>query len=933
MTAAEQANSPTHKENLPPAPWSSEYDDIAQALDTNPNTGLSEQEAKNRLQQYGRNALEQKSRVSTWSVLYAQFKNLIVLLLAAAAGLSFAFTQWLEGISICIALAINVIIGFVTELKAMRSMEALQQMSETTARVMRDGSTMEIPSAELVPGDLVVLESGDLVAADMRLAEASRLRVNESALTGESMPVHKSTKPVEKDAPLAERTSMLYKGTALTLGSGKALVTATGMDTEIGRISELAEGAESEEPPLEKRLDKLGNRLFWIVLVVAAVVAGVGVISGMEPLLIVETAIALAVAAIPEGLPIVATIALARGMWRMAQRNALINRLSAVETLGTVTVLFSDKTGTLTENRMQLTTLSVQGNDAIQNVRADPGGVFQPDAEALQNAVENSLRVGVLCTNASLGNGKDTATGDPMEVALLEAGKASDMEQSKILDAMPEQKEVAFDPDQKMMATYHTSEEGDGFFIAVKGAPESVLEKVTSALGPDGPRELSEEDRQAWRQHNKDLAGEGLRVLALATHTVDSTDADPYANMTLVGLAGLMDPPREDVRDAINELQEDGIDIIMVTGDQPETARNVAMQLNLIPQDAGPEYLVPSQDLKSPADMSKDEYDRMLKAEIFTRVSPEQKLDLVGVYQKRGKITAMTGDGVNDAPALRKADIGIAMGKRGTQVAKEAADVVLKDDALSTIAMAVKQGRIIFENIRKFIVYLLSGNIGGIAIVSSAILAQAPLPLLPLQILYLNMIHDIFPALALGMGDSGDPSIIRKPRGSNEPILRKDHWVAVFVYGLLIAAAVLTAFFVGLRTMDLDDKTAATVAFLTLAFARTWHTFNMRDTGSNFFFNGVTTNPYVWGAIVIVLAMLSAAIYLPGLSTALKTVVPTLAEWQLILGCSLIPFVVAQGYKMVKGMVKSQRVNTDSQTQKAGAPTKETPASFIYKDM
>ncbi|QJT08493.1 cation-translocating P-type ATPase [Oceanidesulfovibrio marinus] len=896
---------PATKPDIPAKPWAAPYEDVARDLDTNIHSGLTDDEARRRLEQYGPNALETRSRTSAWAILYAQFKNLIVLLLAAAAALSFAFGQWLEGFSICIALAINVVIGFVTELKAVRSMESLQELSKTTARVLRGGVTKEISAADVVPGDIVVLESGDLMAADMRIVEASRLRANESALTGESMPVHKHADPVETDAPLAERFGMLYKGTALTLGSGRAIAVATGMDTEIGRISELAEQAESEQPPLEKRLDSLGNRLFWIVLVIAAVIAGVGYFARMDPLLIIETAIALAVAAIPEGLPIVATIALARGMWRMAKRNALINRLSAVETLGTVTVLFSDKTGTLTENRMRLTTLSVAGREDIASIKADNDGVFRPDAEALENTVRQAVLVGVLCNNASLGDGEGEVTGDPMEVALLEAGRDAGIRRPELLQSMEEHKEEAFDPELKMMATFHTREDGQGLVVAVKGAPESVLERVASVLGPDGPRALAEDDRDAWRNRNNELAAGGLRVLALAIRNVDSVDADPYEDMTLVGLAGLMDPPRDDVRHAVRELQEDGIDIIMVTGDQPETARTVAVSLGLIPEDAGPEYLMRSQDLKSPDELSDQERERVLKAEIFSRVSPEQKLDLVGAYQKRGRITAMTGDGVNDAPALRKADIGIAMGRRGTQVAKEAADVVLKDDALSTIAMAVKQGRIIFENIRKFIIYLLSGNIGGIAIVATAILAQAPLPLLPLQILYLNMIHDIFPALALGMGGSGDADKIRKPRGAEEPIVRRDHWAAIFVYGLLIAAAVLTAFFVSLRSMQVDDTTAATIAFLTLAFARTWHVFNMRDTGSRFFVNGVTQNPYIWGAIVIVLTMLSAAIFLPGLSTALHTVVPTLAQWQLILGCSLIPFVVVQMWKVGKKQTRS----------------------------
>ncbi len=889
-------------------------DDIVTALDTNLEHGLTRDEAHRRSQRHGPNALTAHRKKSAWRILVDQLENLIVLLLASAAALSFIFGQTLEGAAVCVALAVNVLIGFFTELKAVRSMEALQQMTQITARVLRDGAARDIPAREVVPGDVMLLESGDLVAADMRLVEANRLHANESALTGESLPVPKRVEPVEQEAPLAERPSMLYKGTALQLGSGKAVVVATGMRTELGRIAELAEAAESEEPPLEQRLDKLGERLFWVVIAVAAIVAGVGLNAGMELFLIIETAIALAVAAIPEGLPIVATIALARGMFRMAKRKALINRLSAVETLGTASVLFTDKTGTLTENAMTFTTCAIHCPRACAQVQLDDIADDKDAANAeTATLTRQVVETAALCVNASLPapdrEDDAQAVGDPMEIALLHAARRFGMERPAMLERLPEVREVAFDNTTKMMATIHDTQHAaqdeplppahhkGRHLFAVKGAPEAVIQAADFTMGPDGVESLDEEGREAWRTANTELAADGLRVIAVAARYDDDPQAEPYRGLTLLALVGLMDPPRKEVYQAIAALEDQGVEIVMVTGDQPATAMAVGKALGLVDEDHADTLLVQSREIAPPEELDDAGRRHLLQARIFTRVTPEQKLDLVALYQQDGSVCAMTGDGVNDAPALRKADIGVAMGKRGSQVAKEAADVVLQDDSLATVAMAVKQGRIIFENIRKFIIYLLSGNIGGIVIVSAAILAAAPLPLLPLQILYINMIHDIFPALALGMGAHGDPSVIARPRSSDEPIVTRQHWVAILGYGLLLAGAVLLAFFLSLNRYGLSDDGAATVAFLTLAFARTWHVFNMREADSHVVFNPITLNPYVWGAMAICLVMLMAAIFIPGLATVLRVVPPTPTMWGLILGCSVIPLVAGQAVK------------------------------------
>jgi P-type Ca2+ transporter type 2C len=888
-------------------PWAVDFKEVLSVLGVDPDKGLSDGEVKKRRERHGPNRLRKAAKKSALTILIDQFKSPIVLLLLLAAILSFSFGEWMQGLAIVVVIMVNGAIGFFTELNAVRSMEALQQMSRVKAKVRRKGQVEKIPAEDLVPGDVVVVEAGDIVSADIRLFEANKMQVDESALTGESVPVSKHTDPTEEDVSLAARTNMLFKGTSLTGGSGHGVVVNTGMETELGKISQLAEeAAEEEETPLEKRLNRLGHRLIWVTLAVALLVLISGLIAGKELLLLIETSIALAVAAIPEGLPIVATIALARGMWRMAGLNAVVNRLSAVETLGSTNVIFTDKTGTLTENRMTIERFALPSEKGIEEIVVKGGNNEEEGFYVEEKKVKPSehevlrhmLQTIVLCNNANLARespedgGK--AVGDPLEVALLIAGLKAGIKRDSLLEELPEEREEAFDPETKMMATYHKA---DGRYrVAVKGSPEAVIDACTSMGSRETNSDMAEEARKSWLEWNDRLAEEGLRVLAAAEKEADSPDVEPYENLTCLGLIGLLDPPRQDVKSAIDECQAAGIKAVMVTGDQLLTAKNIGLTVGLV--DDPKAEVIHGADIREPEDLSREDRERFLKSPIFCRVSPKQKLDLIGLHQSNGSIVAMTGDGVNDAPALKKANIGVAMGKRGTQVAQEAADMVLKDDAFRTIVVAVEQGRAIFDNIRKFILYLLSGNVAEIMVVGFAILAGAPLPILPLQILYLNMLGDVFPALALGLGKGDLSKMKRPPRETKEPILTRGHWIAIGGYGFLISAMVLTAFALAFTWLEAEESMAVTISFLTLAFARLWHTFNMRDRGTAFFRNEVTRNPFVWAALALCAGLLVLAIYLPGLSSVLSLEPPGVKGWLLILGMSLVPWLGGQILKI-----------------------------------
>jgi Ca2+-transporting ATPase len=874
-------------------PWTGDTDRIIESLEVDPEQGLSTEEAKRRLEEYGPNRIAASRRRSAREIFFDQIKNLIVVLLMVAAAAAFAFGQGLEGVAIVIALLINVLVGFFTELRAVRSMEALEKMSEITANVLRDGETVTVPAPQVVPGDVAPLDGGDVAPADMRLIEANSLKTDESALTGESVPVSKKVGDIEEDAPLAERWNMVFKGTGVTDGTGRAVVVSTGMETELGRISRMAQEAEEEESPLEKRLEDLGKDLVWITLAIAAAVAVIGWFRGQHPLLILETSIALAVAAIPEGLPVVATIALARGLFRMAKRNAVINRLSAVETLGATNVIFTDKTGTLTKNRMDVNTLILPQGDAAREIEFT-GEEISGDVRE-DDLLGRALYSMVLCNNADLSEDPGTrGVGDPMELALLEAGRKAGLRREELLEDMPEVREVAFDAETKMMATFHES--GDGYLVAVKGAPESVIEACAKIATPDGEREMADADKERWYEKNRETAERGLRLLALAGRRAGGAEEDPYEGMIFFGMVGMYDPPAEGVEEAVRELHKAGLKIVMVTGDHPDTARGIGGAIGLR-LERGRDVMT-YRDLKGLDGMDCDDREDVCTTSIFARVTPKQKLDLIDLFKSDGRIVAMTGDGVNDAPALKKADIGVAMGLRGTQVAREASDMILKDDEFSSIAAAVEEGRAIFDNIRKFIIFLLSGNVGEIMIVAAALMIGWGLPLLPLQILYLNMLGDVFPALALGLGEGGPEIMKRPPRDPAEPIMARTHWILTVVYGAVIAVVVLAAFKLAGPVLGAGSGEAVSTSFLTLSFARIWHTFNMRDTNSGLIDNGVVRNKYVWGAVALCVALLVLAVYASPLAYALDIVQPGADGWAFILGMSLVPFILVQGAKI-----------------------------------
>jgi len=616
----------------------------------------------------------------------------------------------------------------------------------------------------------------------------------------------------------------------------------------------------------------------------------------------IETAIALAVAAIPEGLPIVATLALARGMMRMARRNAMVNHLAAVETLGGVSVICTDKTGTLTENKMTVTDI-IFSDKHVKIGRIDDQGRAefsiegQPIDPAQNQRLIKALQVGVLCNNASLDNRRANSTegvGDPLEVAFLVAARKASIDYDELNKQFPEEREDAFDSDTRKMATFNQS--GDIYWVAVKGAPEAVLDDAAWVAGENGREQMDDKQRAFWLQQNSELAQQGYRVLALATKEGESLESDPYRDLTFMGLACMEDPAREDVCQAIAACRSAGIQTVMITGDHPSTAASIAASIGLT--ETGQANAIVGKDIKTFETMSETDRETYRQTPVFARVSPRQKLDLIAVHQQTGAVVAMTGDGVNDAPALKKADIGIAMGQRGTQVAQEAADMVLKDDAFSTIVVAVEQGRIIFENIRKFVVYLLSCNISEVMIVFAASVVNAPMPILPLQILFLNLVTDVFPALALGVG-KGDPAIMQAwPRSPDEPILPRSYWLSIFGYGMSITFSVLLAFALAYKMLGLDESQAVTVSFLTLAFAQLWHIFNMRDRNTSLLSNDITRNPYVWGALGLCVVLLILSVYLPPMAGILKLVNPGFGGWLLVLAASSFACLIGQLLKL-----------------------------------
>jgi Ca2+-transporting ATPase len=911
--------------------WALSPEHVLEALETDAEVGLSADAVRRRRLHYGPNRLRETLRRGAWRMLWDQLASPIVALLGAAALVALAFDEQLEAVAIGAVLVLNTAIGFLTERRAIRSMEALRELGRVNATVRRSGAAAVVPAEELVPGDIVLLEAGDVLTADLRLAAASRMQADESTLTGESVPVDKSIEACPDEAPLPDRSSMLFKGTALTRGHGEGVVVATGMATELGGISQLVEQAEAEATPLETRLDRLGRRLILLTLAIAALVALSGIASGRDLYLSIEIALALAVAAVPEGLPIVATVALARGMWRMARRHALVEQLSAVETLGSTSVILADKTGTLTENRMAVAELALADGSIVAVAPENAGRArFTQDGVDLDldasPLLRSALRVGALCNNAALaGDGSENAAvGDPTELALLFAARAGGLEREALVEAAPQVAEVAFDSEAKRMATLHR--EPDALFVAIKGAPETVIPDCTRvATGERSQRELDAAGRAEWLARANDMAARGQRLLALATAQAGDPTDFRYESMTLLALVGLYDPPRAGVREAIEACQDAGIRVVMVTGDHGATAWNIAAATGLIaPAEGEAPASLDARSLPHFDGLPEEQTRALLQTPVIARSTPRQKLELIALHQRHGAIVAMTGDGVNDAPALRKADIGVAMGQRGTQVAREAADMVLEDDEFSTIVAAVAQGRAIFSNIRKFVLYLMSCNVSEIAAVTVATIAQGPLPLLPLQILFLNLVTDVFPALALGVGE-GSPTLMRAPpRPSDEPMVGRRHWSFIFVHGAVIAASVFAALLLAIGWLGKTDAEATTISFLTLALAQLWHVFNMRERDSHGWRNEITRNRWVWGALLLCVALLVLAVRWTPLARVLSVADPGTDGWSFALAMSLLPLLFGQLALVLQRRAELTRVDApDRRAPPPPAPTRD----------
>ncbi|MDF1850157.1 MAG: cation-transporting P-type ATPase [Verrucomicrobiales bacterium] len=847
--------------SLPKTPWSDSVDSVVESLASSAD-GITSAEGEKRLLQFGSNRIAATPPVSLWVLFFGQFRSLIVVLLVTAAIVSAAIGDVVEAIAVLAVVVINALIGFATEWKATRSMDALKKLSRTMVRVRR-GTVRVIAAEDLVPGDLVLLEAGDIVPADLRILSANLLQSDESSLTGESLPIRKQTDAVAEDSDLAVRKSMLFRGARITEGTGTGLVTATGTDSELGRISELVSRAKRTSTPLEKQLDRLGYRLIRVVVILTLVIAAVGILMGRDVSLMIQTAIALAVAAIPEGLPVVATIALARGLWRMAERNALINRLSAVETLGSTGVICTDKTGTLTENRMKVSVLWMADEEREKEMK--------PNLSAEEGACR-LLGAGCLCNNAQLAAEDSAAAGDPLEVSLLEGAQEAGLDLAEWIEEVERIGEVPFDSVSRRMATL--CRKGGETVVSVKGAPEAIF-----PLCPDMAEEIS-----TWEKRNASLASQGLRVIGLAGKSMEDSDEDPFANLDFYGLIGMMDPPRKDVPDAIEDCIEAGVRIVMVTGDQAETAKSIAEDIGLNVEEVMSGAELASLDPSQPEDRK-----RILRTNVISRATPTQKFELVQLYQEEGQVVAMTGDGVNDAPALKQADIGIAMGLRGTEVAREAAAMVLRDDAFPSIVAAIRQGRTIFSNIRKFVTYLISCNLSEIFVVGLAMLVASQLPILPLQILFLNLVTDVFPALALGVTHSQGNVLSHPPRGKHEPVLRWRDWARILRHALVIAAATLGAYVFAIVRLENTSEEAVTISFFTLAIAQLVHVFNMAERDEPYFASVIVRNPMVWAAHGVCIILLAMACYHPLLADVLSLREPSSVDWGVIFGFASVP--------------------------------------------
>jgi P-type Ca2+ transporter type 2C len=897
---------------------------LADSLDTHVKKGLTAEQVLERQARLGMNELKEMPRAGFLRLLLSQFDNFLIILLLVAAAISIVLGEAIDAIAILAIVILNAALGVVQESRAENALAALRKMAAPNAVVVRAGREEIIPARELVPGDIVLLEAGNYVPADLRLVESVNLRVNESALTGESVPVQKNAEvTLDKDIPIGDRRNSAFMSSLITYGRGRGMVTATGMHTQIGMIAGMLQSFEEEPTPLQRRLDELGRMLGIVALSVCGLIFVIGIVRDTEPyqavtlgLLeylrlhqsqIVElfmTAVSLAIAAVPEGLPAVVTICLTLGMQRMVSRHALIRRLNAVETLGCATVICSDKTGTLTQNEMTVVSgWTAAGEFQVAGEGCSAQECFTRGDQTLHPASDPEttalLRAAVFCNDAHLeesgeAGGETTwrMVGDPTEGALMVASARAGFLRNELEQNAPRDEEIPFDSDRKRMTTIHPNPgtlEGSQPWVAyMKGAPDIVLELCDRILVNGVEVPLTAERRQEVLAANQAMATRALRVLGFAYRGFPTLPESENAEMVeremvFVGLLGMIDPPRQEVSAAIKVAQTAGIRTVMVTGDYPDTARAIGTQIGLLSAD---HRVLSGAELER---MSDSELDAVVdEVDVFARVSPQHKVRIVSALRSRGHVVSMTGDGVNDAPALKRADIGVAMGITGTDVSKETADMVLTDDNYSSIVAAVEEGRIIYANIRKFIYYLISCNIGEILIVFISMLAGLPLPLRPIQLLWLNLVTDGAPALALGM-EKGEPDTMRRPpRPAREPLINRDMVIGVVIQAIVMTASILTVFLIGLQRFPGDLAGAQTVAFATLVASELVRAFPSRSERLSIFSIGIASNPWMILAAASSFVLLLAVIYIPFFDPIFHTVMLGWTDWLIML-----PFIFA----------------------------------------
>jgi Ca2+-transporting ATPase len=845
------------------------------------SSGLTSAEAARRLAQYGANELERAEEISRWKIFLGQFKNVLIIILLVATAISAALGHSTEAVAISLIVLFSVFMGYVQEYRAERALEALRRMAALRATVIRDGTEQEIPSREVVPGDVVLLSAGDKVPADGRLLEVVNLQVDEAALTGESHPVEKSSAAIENGAlPIGDRVNMVYSGTVVTYGRGQAVVVATGAQTEFGRVAELLKTVEAAKTPLQENLNRVGSILAQVALVLVALIGALGVLRGKPPLEMFLFAIAMAVAVVPEALPAVVTIALALGVQRMAKRNALIRRLPAVETLGSASVICTDKTGTLTKDEMTVRRLFV-GDRFIDVTGAgyEPIGQFLCQGEAVDPAADpvlhRLLRAAVLSSDAHLVHHEETGRwsirGDPTEGALLTLAAKAGVHKAELEAEYPRVQEIPFSSERKRMTTLHRAP--SGVVACAKGAPEVILSSCSFLATAKGNVLLDKASRERMLQHAAAMAGEAMRVLAIAWKP-EATTETAEQGMVFLGLVGMIDPPRPEAKEALRRCRQAGIRVVMITGDHPITAQAIAGELGLT--QSGVAVTGSQVDAMSDEELEA----RVEEIDVYSRVAPSHKLRIVAALQKKGHVVAMTGDGVNDAPALKKADIGVAMGITGTDVSKEAAAMTLTDDNFASIVAAIEEGRGVFDNIKKFLMYLLSSNVGEIGLMAGALLAGLPLPLTAAQILYVNLASDGFPALALAVDPAAPDLMRRRPRRPRAGIFTRPV-VSLMALAGLWSTMVNLGLFSRAYGSGRSLQEAMTMAFVSLIGIQFLKAYNFRSDRHSAL-RRPFANKWLNLAILWEMLLLCTIIYVPLLQRVFGTYALPLRDWLIV---------------------------------------------------